>query len=64
MKERYSTIEWCLRTMSYVLRMFICCFFCHGKATDCGGKDVAQTIIVTNNDRWVKIHIKPDLIIH
>ncbi|XP_020237799.1 putative pectinesterase 10 [Cajanus cajan] len=65
------------RSMTFLLILFISYFFCLSKATDCGGKDVSNTITVgqdgkvtfrtiqaaidsvkSNNDRWVKIHIK------
>ncbi|KOM46555.1 hypothetical protein LR48_Vigan07g025900 [Vigna angularis] len=60
--------------------LFISCFFSLGRAKDCGGNNVTQTIIVgkyghdafrtiqaaidsvrSNNDHWVKIHIKAGL---
>ncbi|XP_014502914.1 putative pectinesterase 10 [Vigna radiata var. radiata] len=64
------------RWMSLLPIFFISCFFGLGRATDCGGNNVAQTLIVgkygqafrtiqaaidyvkSNNDQWVKIHIK------
>jgi len=66
--------------MSLLPILLISCFFSVGKATDCGGNHVTETIIVgkygqaefrtiqaaidsvkTNNDQWVKIHIKAGL---
>jgi len=74
------TMELFSRMISFLLILFISCFFWLGKATDCGGKNIAQTIIVgkvgkaafrtvqeainsvkSNNDQWVKIHIKAGL---
>ncbi|XP_052736634.1 putative pectinesterase 10 [Vigna angularis] len=68
--------------MSLLPILFISCFFCVGKAKDCGGNIVTKTIIVgkdghaafstiqaaidsvrSNNDQWVKIHIKAGLYI-
>jgi len=79
-EEGYSTMEMFSGTMRFLLILFFSCLFCLGKATDCGGKSVAQTIVVdqqgkaafttvqaaidsvkSNNDQWVKIHIKPGL---
>jgi len=36
--------------MSFLLILFICWFICLGKATDCGGQNVTQTIIVGKED--------------
>ncbi|XP_017429921.1 probable pectinesterase 66 [Vigna angularis] len=70
------------RTMRLLPILFISCFFSLGRAKDCGGNNVTQTIIVgkyghdafrtiqaaidsvrSNNDHWVKIHIKAGLYI-
>jgi len=34
------------RMMSFLPILLISCFFCVGKATDCGGNHVTETIIV------------------
>jgi len=44
--NRYSTMELFARTMSLLPILLISCFFSVGKATDCGGNHVKQTIIV------------------
>ncbi|RDX69412.1 putative pectinesterase 29, partial [Mucuna pruriens] len=41
-----STMESFPRPMTLLLILFISCHFCLGKAIDCGGKDIADTITV------------------